>query len=142
MIFMRKKKYVCMVNNSFVFSYHCWSTWLVSCIFCCQGPHITLFPLPSFNQPLYPTPHMSKSPFPNPVPPSKGSGYRHSPNVISTLSFQLHMNVTCVFRQQEIKEANFFFVLIVTWSVNSTENTGSLKWTPDLHMTTALLVVE
>lgn len=106
--FLWEKKYVCMVNNSFVFSYHCWSTWLVSCIFCCQGPHITLFPLPSFNQPLYPTPHMSKSPFPNPVPPPKGSGYRHSPNVISTLSFQLHMNVTCVFRQQEIKEANFF----------------------------------
>lgn len=53
------------------------------------------------------------------------------------------MNVTCVFRQQEIKEANFyFFVLIVTWSVHSAWNTGSLMWTPDFRMTTALLVVE
>lgn len=31
----------------------------------------------------------------------------------------------------------FFFFLIVTRSVNSAQNTGSLKWTPDLRMTTA-----
>lgn len=40
------------------------------------------------------------------------------------------------------RKQTFFFVLIVMWSVNSAQNTGSLKWTPDLQMTTALLVVE
>lgn len=79
---------------------------VVSFMFCCQGRRITLFYFLSF-KPLYPIPHVSEFSLPNPtlLPPTKCSDSRHSPNMIAAFFFQLPMNVTCVFRHQEIKEA-------------------------------------